>query len=348
MRILMIAERLPPAIGGVERHVAGLARELAGRGHAVTLVAPSHAANLPPEEQMGNARVLRLPRAGPGQGRRDYMRAWRWWASHHSLLAQADLIHFHEVYALLHWFGPARLLCLGKPLYLTYHGYEMRYPIPARARLYRWLGARLTRGSICIGHYLVKWFGLRPAAVSYGAVTVQEPPPLPDTPRAIFVGRLAADTDLATCLQALHILRQKTGRSLPLTVCGDGPSRLALERLAAGKGVDTTFVGFVADPTPYLAHATHVFAPGYLAMLEAMSAARPVLSVYHNPVKKDYFRLMPGAEHVLTLAETPEELAGALGSMPDGDERIERARRFAAGWTWERLADTYLALWEAA
>jgi glycosyltransferase involved in cell wall biosynthesis len=349
MRVLMVAERLPPAIGGVERHVAGLVRELAKRGCEVTAVAPAHMQGLAEEQNVDGARVLRLSRTG--RRRRDYLRAWRWWAEHQSLLAEADLVHFHSVYALLHWFGPARLLCPGKQFYLTYHGYEMRFPVPHRARLYRWLAERWVGGSICVGHYLIKWFHLQPQAVTYGAVTV--PSGLfasPAEPHAVFVGRLSPDTGLDIYLRGLGLLRRQYHLTLPLIVCGDGPSRSELEKLARNEGVEANFVGFVPQPTHYLSQASIALVSGYLAMLEAMAHRRPVFSVYHTPVKADYLRMVPGAEQMFTIADHPEGLAAQLAALLSGQhdpsEQVEQAYEFAARHSWAQLAEMYIRLWD--
>lgn len=344
----MIAEHLYPHIGGVERHVDGLTRILEARGHQVTLAAPKHDPSLPDEEERNGVRVIWLPRTG--RQRRDYVRAWGWWMRHRSFLTEADLIHFHDVYTLLHWFGPAHLLCWGKPLYLTYHGCERRYPPLAKVRLYYRLAARLTRGSLCVGHYLLNWFGLHPMEVTYGAVTAPSPvPALPDTPRAVFVGRLAANTSPDIYLQALGRLQRETGLSLSLTVCGDGPLRPVMETMACEEGVDATFLGFVADPTQYLARGTIAFASSFLAILEAMAMRRPVFSTYHNPVKESYLRDIPSAEEMMYITGSPAKLADQLANhirCPDhAAAMVDRAAAFAVQHTWERLADSYLQLW---
>lgn len=345
----MVAERLHPHIGGVETHVAGLTRSLRALGHQVMLTAPKHDPGLPDEEQKDSMWVVWLPHTK--HRRRDYPQAWRWWAAHRQLLAEADVVHFHDVCALLHWFGPARFLCPGKPVYLTYHGYEMRHPIPLRARFYRWLAARMVYGSICVGHYLAKWFRLHTQAVTYGAVTLpQRQPAIPVAPRAVFVGRLAPDTGIDIYLKGLGLLKRRYNLDLPLTVCGDGPLRPELERLAVEENVDATFIGFVSDPEKYLAQSTLALTSGYLAILEAMALRRPVFSVYHNPVKESYLRDIPNADHMLTISANPDQLAvhlaAFLSDQHDYSPQVEWAYQFAARHTWTRLAETYTRLWE--
>ncbi|MCI0519416.1 MAG: glycosyltransferase family 4 protein [Chloroflexi bacterium] len=351
MRVLMVAERLPPAIGGVERHVAGLARQLHHAGVEVTLVAPAHLPGLPAEDDLDGVRLLRTPYAT--RKRAAYRLAWRWWLARRSLLDWADVLHFHEVYAMLHLSLPA-LLFPGPRRYLTYHGYEMRYPIPLRARLYRRLAARQARGYLCVGAYLARWFGLRPQEVTYGAVDLPPSPaaPLPAAPAALFLGRLDADTGAEACLQATAILQRAHDLPLPLTLCGDGPARPALEALARRESLDARFTGFLADPAPYIDAASMVFTPGYLAMLESFARRRPVFAVYAGPVKADYFRLFPQAERTLSLAGSAQELAGQLARYllypKERSAAIEAAYQVAAAHTWQKLADRYLRLWGSA
>jgi glycosyltransferase involved in cell wall biosynthesis len=350
MRVLMVAERLPPGIGGVERHVAGLARELTSRGLQVTLVAPCDAGGPPGAPEARDVQILHIPRTG--RRWRDYVRAWGWWTEHRWALAQADLLHFHDVYALLHWFGPARLLCPGKRLYLTYHGYEMRCPVPHRARFYRWLAERWVGGSLCVGHYLIKWFHLRPEAVTYGAVTVpREPPARPAEPHAVFMGRLAPDTGLDMYLGGLGLLKRRYQLTLPLIVCGDGPYRSRLERQALKERVDATFMGFVAEPAQYLSQSSVALVSSYLAMLEAMAYRRPVFSVYHTPIKADYLRMVPGADQMFQVAGSSDQLASQLAALLSGrddpSDRVAQACSFARRYTWQRLARTYIDLWSS-
>jgi glycosyltransferase involved in cell wall biosynthesis len=348
MRILMVAERLTPHIGGVETHVAGLTRVLVARGHQVTLAAPRRDPHLPDEEERDSARVFWLPHTGDRRG--DYLRAWRWWMGHWRLLSEADAIHFHGIYPLLHWFGPGHLLCPKMRRYLTCHGYEMRYPIPPRARFYRWLGTRLVRGSMCVGHFLVPWFGLRPQFVTYGATrSPEEIPAPPEMPRAVFVGRLAPDTGIDIYVRGLGLLQRQHALALPLIVCGDGPLRPAIETLAQEEGVEAAFLGFVSNPQANLAQGTMAFVSGFLAILEAAALRRPVFSVYHNPVKESYLRGIPGAEEMLHIASSPTELSGQLADHlchpAQAAAMVDRAAAFAATWTWDRLADDYLRLW---
>ena len=345
-QVLMIAERLTPAIGGVEQHVAGLAQVLSQRGYDLTFVAPAHAPGLPAQEVGPAGTIWRIPQVTSTRGR--YFQAWRWWYQHRELLQQADLIHCHDVYALLHWLGPLRWLVPRTPVYLTYHGYEMVYPIPRRAWGYRWLSRHLVQDSLAIGHFIPRWFPVRPRFTTYGAVTLpQHPSPLPTTPRALFVGRLAQDTGLDLYLRGIGLWQRETGRVLPLTVCGDGPLRPQLTQLAQAENVQADFLGWVADPTPLWRTATLAFTSGYLAMLAAMTYQRPVLSVYHTPVKESYWRLMPNSTEIIRVASNISQINQTLQDWQENppEAQIAAAYTFAAEHSWEKLALFYERLW---
>lgn len=345
-QVLMIAERLAPAMGGVEQHVAGLAQVLNQRGYHLTFVAPTHGPGLPTQESLPDGTIWRIPQTTGTRGR--YLQAWRWWSQHRVLLQQADIIHCHDVYALLHWLGPLLWLVPHAPVYLTYHGYEMVYPIPRRAWWYRWLSRYLVRDSLAVGHFLSQWFPVRPRFTTYGAVTLpQHPVPQPAEPRALFVGRLAEDTGLDLYLRGIGLWQRETGRVLPLTVCGDGRSRPQLVELAREQNVQADFLGWVADPTPHWQMATMAFTSGYLAMLVAMAYGRPVLSVYHSPVKESYLRLIPQSAEIIRIASNAKQISQTLQEWDkrQPDDQVAAAYSFARRHSWANLASLYEQLW---
>ena len=208
----------------------------------------------------------------------------------------------------------------------------------------------LTRGSLCAGAFIPKWYHFRCARITHGGVdTPSERPPLGEG--ALFIGRLEPDTGLMSTVEALRLLKAQHGLELPLQVCGDGSQRAAAAAGAASAGLAVTFHGQVADVSPYLQQARFAFVSGFLGMLEAMALGRAVLAVYDNPLKEDYLRLFPGAQHV-AIAGSPEELAGQLAALladPEGlAGRLEQAYRFAQTQTWARVADLYRSLYASA
>lgn len=338
MRILAITPSFYPSIGGVETHVRRVSECLCRRGHEVTVLTHS---DEPAEDRLGPVIVRRLPRTG-------FLSAW---LVSRPLMAAADIVHCHDAYSFLHFYAPSCWLPPRRPAFATFHGYE-RYPIPGEAvRRRRFVRARV-RNAICIGDYICRWYETSCYAISYGGVDpVPNPPPLPETPSALFIGRLAEDTSIMLYLEGLAALRQDYNRRLPLTVVGDGPLRPVAERYAQAQGLNARFLGAVEDATPLLAEAQVAFVSGYLAIWQALAHRRLVFAAYENELKRDYLVGFPEAQRVLLMAGSPEELAALLNDQladPSAGEAIrERGAQLAAEHTWDRVADLYLAMYRA-
>jgi len=60
VRIAQVSPWFSPHLGGVESHVRSLSRELAARGHQVTVVTSRHDPSLPPEESLDGFRIVRV------------------------------------------------------------------------------------------------------------------------------------------------------------------------------------------------------------------------------------------------------------------------------------------------
>jgi glycosyltransferase involved in cell wall biosynthesis len=168
--------------------------------------------------------------------------------------------------------------------------------------------------------------------------------------RAVYVGRLESDTGVELYMQALMLLKETHDLEIPLTVCGDGSMRSELETYCSDRGLDVNFVGFVENPQDFLKSCQFAFVSGYLSILEAMVSRCFVFSVYKNRIKEDYIRLFPDADRKMTINSDPAGLAKNLKeAWEEGDvfrEHAERSQSFACDQTWERLAKTYLSLWE--
>jgi len=351
MRIVMLTESFHPRIGGVEKHVHRLSMELARQGHRVTVLTPRYDPALPPEEHLGPVRILRFPRSRVPHTQKPGV--WLWLLSRLPLFAESDLVHVHGQTALLAWYLPLRALLAGKPVFITFHGHDGRFPPGRRHRLERKIAERLTRGNICVGHYLQTWYGTRCHAVTYGAVAepAGERAPARDGP-IVHVGRLEKDTGILSYLQALRLIRERTAKTWKLLLCGDGPLRERLRTFVREHALDVELLGTVPDPVPWIQQSRFVFTSGYLALLEAMICGRLVFSVYENPLKRDYLERMPRAREMLSIAGGAEDLAGQFCEILESPgleaARVERAQRFAREQTWERLARTCLDLYGSA
>lgn len=197
------------------------------------------------------------------------------------------------------------------------------------------MSARLAWGNICVGRYIEKWYGVKADYLMYGGVKKFKNQNLKikntnqNSKILVFVGRLEEDTGLLLLLKALQL-----NPELQIEFVGDGPLRGECEKYGRVHG-------FVPDVRPYIAKARFVFASGYLSVLEALWAGKPVIVAYDNPLKRDYFAMSPFKNYVI-MEEDPEGIVKALSKRG----RIEKARAWAKSQTWERVADLYQKLWK--
>ena len=344
VNILMIAEKLTPAIGGVEKHVHRISECLTEKGHAVTCVAPAHTRDLPETESVSGYRILRIPASG--RRKHDYINAWRWWRNRSPLITSSDIIHFHDVYALIHWFGPMHISLRKRKAFITYHGYGMEYPIRWRDQAYRRISSYLTGNSLCIGDYLVKWFDIKAPWISYGGVDAPDSTGHePVENHLVFIGRLARDTAFDMILDGIHEAQKTGNKTYTLTVCGDGVLREEMMKKARQLSIKATFCGFVNDPGPYMEQAEIVFAPGYLTLLEAFIRKRPVINVYRGHIRHDYYGMMDPDAALFLHTDSYKTLARMLLEHMRDEHRLNKAYRFAKALSWDSLTETYLRIW---
>lgn len=353
MKVVMAAWRFHPHIGGVERHVWEVSQRLLGLGCEITVVTERYAEDLPAHELLivpeGKLEVLRV---ASWRGRRSHLDPARWRTLGPALraMSQADLVHFHDFGPFVHWFEPFSWWIRKPRRFVTFHGWEGIFPpapetIRVRARV-----EHGTRGNLCIGDFIPKWYGTTPSGVSYGGVEIPRggPPsaPAPNAP-GLFLGRLAEDSGILIVLEALAILARQ-GVHLPVRIAGDGPLRSQAEAFCQENGLDACFLGWVREPFEEIDAARMVFTSGYLGILESMAHGRLTAACYDNPLKEDYLRLMPVARHML-IAGSPVDLAECLiRTLRDGAvmaAMCQASQNWAQSQSWDMVAHQYLDLW---
>jgi glycosyltransferase involved in cell wall biosynthesis len=261
-------------------------------------------------------------------------------------LSNQDVIHLHDTWTFM-WLLPIIPL-LKKPIFMSFCGYE-GYPIRMFYKLQRKFAEKVVKGNICIGPYIPKWYGTKPDYIMVGGVEVPR-----DIPRnhfeesAVFIGRLAEDTNILEFLECLSILKDVHGIELPLHICGDGPLRSKIKEYAQQNNLRIIMHGWVKDPQSYLIRCHYVFVSSVLSILEAMVYNRPVFTLYNNPLKKDYIYTI-GGEDVMFIADSPKKLAEKLYSAIKNPEIIrpvlEQAYSFAIEQNYENMANIYLKLY---
>ena len=331
MRVLFLSRFFWPHVGGVERHIEAVGRELLKQGHKITIITLKHESKLPDSQTYRGFKIVRLPYSNSKWG------IWSELWQQRQVLKAADIVHCHDVFF---WYLPFRFFWLKKPVFTTFHGWEGVYPIPKKNILMRKLSERLSHGSIAIGSFMKHWYRQKPDYISYGGVAPESFKDFKEVKEIIFTGRLDQDNALEKYLPALKAIKKKY--HLPITFVGDGQLRRKAERV--GK-----VTGMVKDLAPYLRRPAYIFAASYLTIWEAMSYGRPVFSLYHNPVKKDYLESFPGAKYI-SISGSAEELVSNFSKAREGQLPINRLigneRLLAKRQTWKRVAQTYLNLWQ--
>lgn len=357
MNILFFTRLFYPHIGGVEKHVLEISRELVARGHTVTVVTERYSKDLPIRDYLGTIRIFRIP-IGNNVWFKKFT-IWWWLMRNNQIIRKADVIHCHDVFF---WFIPFHFLFPKKPVYTTFHGYEGRYPPSQNAILVRRLSAYLSKGNISVGDYIAKWYGTKADYVTYGGVDTSKSQIAParnaSLPasqaergglgasvaggklKILFIGRLEKDTGIPIYLSAIKLLKKKKIK-FQFEVCGDGILRSKVEEFG-------NVYGFTNDLGPYLENTDIVFTSSYLSILEALSYGKAVIAVYENPLKKDYLQMAPFADAIVITYSAKaiyENIIRLKNDFKAREKLISVGDNFVRNQSWSRLADMYERLW---
>ena len=287
MKILFLAHYSWPHVGGVEKHVDRITERLKHKGHNVKVIS---------EEDIKYPHIKFL----------GLLYIWFWLFKNRSLIKQSDIIHCHDVFI---WYLPFRFVYPKKVVYTTFHGWEGIWPIPWKNILYKRIANRLSWGSIAVGRYIEKYYGIKASKIVYGGGGTPGGRPSATTPGVfatargnsiVFVGRLEKDTGLLQFLEQLKIKNLK----LKIDFVGDGSLRKECEKYGMVHGF--------TDPKPFLKRAKICVPGGYLSYIEAKQADCKIMTFHNNPLKKDYW------------------------------DEIKRVKRFP---TWDEVADEYISLY---
>lgn len=350
MKIVMVAQRFHPHLGGVEKHLWEICSVLLKRGYTVTVVTERYDDKMVECEQVSidgnNLEIIRV--TGQSYFPGGIKTFWTSLLKIRQLFSGADITHIHDFGVFIYWYLPLKFLYPRKPVYITFHGWEGVFPPPSKVVFLRKVAELLTKGNICIGDFISKWYGTKPDYVSYGGVHVSESTAVGGDGTALFLGRLAPDTGIMLYLEGLKKLYHK-GIGLRLIVCGDGPSRQVCEEYVKKHALKVDFKGFVQDTGAYLETCDFAFVAGYLSILEAMSMGKVVFSVYENPLKEDYLRLLPDNDATMFISRNAEELSEQLFLCIQNrtllEQKIKNARSWVRSRSWEEVVNTYERLW---
>jgi len=300
VKIAQVSPWFSPHLGGVESHVRSLSRELAARGHQVTVVTSRHDPSLPPEESIDGFRVVRV------KPRLIVMRTPITPKMRATLRGlPVDVVHTHSPPPLASHYAGAVAEERGIPYVVTYHcdvDLPSAWGIFAESVYRRSLGASTLRNADQVV-VTTRTYGATSRAVwRYNPVVV---------PNAVDHRRFRPDIDASSVRQRLKIPPEApvvllVGRIVPhkgvehlveaaryvpdarFLVVGEGSRLEAMKRFAHTMGVANRvrFLGRVSEENlPKVYAACDVFvlpsvsrleAFGIVA-LEAMATAKPVI-----------------------------------------------------------------------
>jgi len=346
MKILFHSIYYPPEVGGLESHIAELARGLVEAGHEVRVITSRSQEGLPREEVLDGVRVHRswLPSRSPAGWIAYALRSgpltreWAQWA---------DVVHAQAFASVYPCHKAVRRT--GRPLVATLHTSHFlirartRRWTPVLARLVRWPDYCLAASREIAGVAESLAPGVQVEALTNGVDTERFRPVPPAFPRSLDQRRLVVPRRLFEkngveyFIRALPLIRRQVPEVEALVV-GDGPERKTLEALAGELGV--------GDVARFLGARPHDEMPGILssgdvavfpslmeatsvAALECMACGLPVVATrvggLPEIVDDSVGRLVPPA-HAEGLAQAAVELLertdlaamGAAGSATRG------------------------------
>jgi len=347
---IMIAPAYPPFVGGVERHVYEVHHAL-GRLGLKGRVIVFH--------QQPSLGVLAEDATWI-----DSNRLWGWLPKSARLRRALKFIkiisqypeaklHFHDFGTIYPILPLLKLLGYLHRTFLTFHGWEGKYPPEPRVISMRQKCAKAVMGNIAVGKFIPKWYGTEPNMITYGGVDVERYSNItPDCNRlplrVAYVGRFEQDTGILELINAIRAYYRVSGVRIDMHLFGSGRLKEDLLMLQSDSSVLVTVSPPVSDMTKVLERFPIIFASGYLTILEALCARRIVFAYYNNPLREDYLRLHPASRSMFICGNAQDVIDG----LTLCHENIHGACQFSEpGWqwakrqSWDNLAKQYLNLW---
>lgn len=355
-KIIHLAPYYEPHLGGVETHVRELNKYLLKDGHEVTVFCEEHDKNLPNEEIISGVRVIRMPSLSFksrflffGFLNKFYykLKVWTWIARQGQLLVAADIIHIHDVFW---WIWPIYPFVYFKT-FLTFHGWEGKYPISILAKIHRYYNAMSAKKTIHVGEFIQHFYWDKPAVVIFGGAKealLKEQLELPNSShelyiseksRLVFIGRLEEVNELKKTLAFFRLMKEKYPK-IKITFVGDGSWRKECEEL----GLVT---GFVKNVDSYIRMADLVCANSYLSILDSQALGKLVCAFYSNPVKESYLKTFIGAKYMFIETE-PSEMLQNFEKITNKQVVVvaKKIKDFIQQQSWKNVATVYKKLWE--
>jgi len=367
LSIAMVTEYAYPVLGGVSEHVHFLSRELAQRGHDVTVVTGNvgdAAATAELDRQAHREhgyRTTRIGRSVPVVANGSIARLTVALGVKH-LIAGAvrgmDVVHAQGLASPTLPMGVLRVSTAPCTVgtFHTYfdegHWLYDRIGTYVRNSLAR-LDRRIAVSDACItalSPYFPGEWDVVPNGIDcslYRPLGPGEQRP-PGPPRILFVGRFDPRNALGDLLEAAAIL-QDEGRDFTVQVIGDGPARPVYERKARTLGIwdRVEWLGLLNEERPrFYREADVMAAPCVLAsfgvvLLEALASGTPVVAADNVGFRQVIRGDVPGR---FVQPHDPADLARGLAEVLDDPARAEEIavqgrKAVEAEFDWPRVTD---------
>jgi glycosyltransferase involved in cell wall biosynthesis len=376
MRIAMATEYAYPVLGGIPEHVHNLSKELAARGHDVTVLTSKAPLGMKGRGRAVDAenlslhgyRTVRIPISMPIVSNGSVARISVGLQAKHAIaraLEGMDVVHGQglAVPTIVLWSLRVSPAPVNVGTFHTYfdgghwgYKYFFAYVRSTMARTDRVIAV----SDACVTALRPYFPDLDFNVIPNGVDTTlyrplgpgEERPPRP--PRILFVGRFDTRNRLDVLLQAARIL-QDQGRDFLVQVVGDGPMRPVYHRQAKSLGVSERieWLGLLDRERPRLYREATVFAaPCVLAsfgvvLLEALASGTPVVcadNIGYRQVIRDGApgRFVPPDDAAALAAGIAEQLDDAALRRDWG----ERGRAAAVErYSWPEIARRVEALY---
>jgi glycosyltransferase involved in cell wall biosynthesis len=273
-----------------------------------------------------------------------------WFLFHIKQILKSDIIHFHDFGTLIFWFLPIRLLLFFKKYYITFHGYE-GYPIKKSNIFFRKICEKLTRGNICVGDYISKWYNTIPDFIYHAATDLKHDGYYIANPgNILFFGRLEIDTGIMSYIEAIRLFQKNNNTNYTFQICGNGKLKETVLSLLKEYKIPYEYYDFQSEIDHFIQRAKIILTSSYLSILESISRGKPVIAFYNNPLKKDYLMTFPEQDKLFFCTDSVEEISNLMLDIcqnPDKYKQImEYGPEYASKYNWSLVTEKYKLLYD--
>jgi len=347
IKVLMLSPFFYPHKGGVEKHVYDVSSELIKRNYEVAVLTCKHDNNLPTSSRVDGIDIYRFtPNTLPIIGMIITMFKL---LKYIRLVFQSKVVHCHD-YQMFIWFIFLRILFPSKKMFITFHGWEGDFPPNKLIVILRKISEKLTRGNICIGSFIEKWYNTKASIISYGGVSFNQNKTSPQYKSDILVlSRMSHDIPIQKYLDTFKIIKDVYSNNIEITFLGKGELEETVRLFSEENDLNISLKGFVDNPLDYINSTSIVIANGYLAILESASKRKPVFAIYQNELEQDRLSTFPFAKDFILLSNDPKDFAEQINTylldQDKSDFKFTELYNWTLKQTWINLTKKYITLW---